>query len=33
MRPDRDPYRDHSYVPDTFWLIVAVLFAACSLVC
>jgi type IV secretion system protein VirD4 len=33
MRHDRDPYRDHQYVPDTFWLIVAVvLFAACGLV-
>src|ERR671912_1222279 len=30
---DRDPYRDHQYVPDTFWLLVAgVLFAACGLV-
>ena len=33
MRPDRDPYRDHQYVPDTFWLAVAaLLFAACGLV-
>ena len=33
MRHDRDPYRDHQYVPDTFWLVVAaLLFAACGLV-
>ena len=33
MWHDRDPYREHSYVPDTFWLVVAaVLFAACGLV-
>jgi hypothetical protein len=33
MRHDRDPYRDQQYVPDTFWLVVAVLlFAACGLV-
>src|SRR4029450_11936805 len=33
MWPDRDPYRDHQYVPDTFWLVVTVfLFAACGLV-
>ena len=33
MRPDRHRYPDHQYVPDTFWLIVAVvLFAACGLV-
>jgi hypothetical protein len=33
MRPERDPYRDHQYVPDAFWLVVAaVLFAACGLV-
>jgi len=33
MWRDRDPYRDHQYVPDTFWLVVAaVLFAACGLV-
>src|SRR5829696_10072083 len=33
MRPDRHPYRDHQYVPDTFWLAVAaLLFAACGLV-
>ena len=33
MRHDRDPYRDNQYVPDTFWLVVAVLlFAACGLV-
>src|SRR5215213_8510433 len=37
MRPaswhDRDPYRGHQYVPDTFWLVVAaLLFAACGLV-
>ena len=33
MRRDRDPYRDHQYVPDTFWLVVAaLLFAACGLV-
>src|SRR5215213_5020687 len=30
---DRDPYRDHQYVPDTFWLVAAaLLFAACGLV-
>jgi hypothetical protein len=37
MRPtrwhDRDPYREHNYAPDTFWLAVAaLLFAACGLV-
>jgi type IV secretion system protein VirD4 len=33
MRHDRDSYRDHQYVPDTFWLVVAaLLFAACGLV-
>jgi hypothetical protein len=33
MRHDRDPYRDHQYVPDTFWLVVAaLLFAACGLI-
>src|SRR5215216_4277136 len=33
MWRDRDPYRDHQYVPDTFWLLVAsLLFAACGLV-
>jgi hypothetical protein len=33
MWRDRDPYRDHQYVPDTFWLVVAaLLFAACGLV-
>jgi hypothetical protein len=33
MWRDRDPYRDHQYVPDTFWLMVAaLLFAACGLV-
>src|ERR671912_2470652 len=33
MRHDRDPYRDHQYIPDTFWLVVAaLLFAACGLV-
>jgi uncharacterized membrane protein YgcG len=33
MWHDRDPYRDHQYVPDTFWLLVAaLLFAACGLV-
>jgi Transposase IS116/IS110/IS902 family len=33
MWRDRDPYRDHQYVPDTFWLVVAVvLFAACGLI-
>ena len=33
MRHDRDPARDHQYVPDTFWLLVAaLLFAACGLV-
>ena len=33
MWRDRDRYRDHQYVPDTFWLVVAVLlFAACGLV-
>ena len=32
MRRDHDPYRDHQYVPDTFWLVVAaLLFAACGL--
>jgi hypothetical protein len=33
MWHDRDPYRDHNVVPDTFWLVVAaLLFAACGLV-
>src|SRR5215216_3182571 len=33
MRHDRDPYRDHQYIPDTFWLVVAaLLFAASGLV-
>ena len=33
MWRDRDPYPEHNYVPDTFWLLVAVLlFAACGLV-
>jgi type IV secretory pathway TraG/TraD family ATPase VirD4 len=33
MWRDRDRYRDHQYVPDTFWLAVAaLLFAACGLV-
>src|SRR5215213_2294075 len=33
MWHDREPYRDHPYVPDTFWLVVAaLLFAACGLV-
>ena len=33
MWRDRDRYRDHQYVPDTFWLVVAaLLFAACGLV-
>ena len=33
MWRDRDPYRDHQYVPDTFWLaLAALLFAACGLV-
>jgi hypothetical protein len=33
MWRDRDPYRDHQYVPDTFWLVAAaLLFAACGLV-
>jgi hypothetical protein len=33
MRRDRDPYLDHQYVPDTFWLAVAaLLIAACGLV-
>src|SRR5512132_3754979 len=33
MWRDRDPYRNHQYVPDTFWLVVAaLLFAACGLV-
>jgi hypothetical protein len=33
MWRDRDPYRDHQYVPDTFWLVVAaLLFAASGLV-
>src|SRR4029453_12274940 len=33
MWRDRDPYRDHQYVPDTFWLLVAaLLFATCGLV-
>jgi type IV secretory pathway TraG/TraD family ATPase VirD4 len=33
MWRDRDPYREHQYVPDTFWLLVAaLLFAACGLV-
>jgi Type IV secretory system Conjugative DNA transfer len=32
MWRDRDPYRDHQYVPDTFWLVAAaLLFAACGL--
>jgi type IV secretory pathway TraG/TraD family ATPase VirD4 len=33
MWRDRDPYREQQHVPDTFWLVVAVvLFAACGLV-
>jgi hypothetical protein len=33
MRRDRDPYREHQFVPDTFWPVVAaLLFAACGLV-
>jgi hypothetical protein len=33
MWRDRDPYRDHQYVPDTFWFVIAaLLFAACGLV-
>src|SRR5215218_2012780 len=33
MWRDRDPYREHQYVPDTFWLLVAaLLFAACGLI-
>src|SRR4030095_14531685 len=33
MWRDRDRYPEHNYVPDTFWLLVAVLlFAACGLV-
>jgi hypothetical protein len=33
MWRDRDRYPEHNYVPDTFWLVVAVLlFAACGLV-
>jgi hypothetical protein len=33
MWRDRDLYRDHQYVPDTFWLVVAaLLFAASGLV-
>ena len=33
MWRDRDPYREQQHVPDTLWLVVAVvLFAACGLV-
>jgi hypothetical protein len=33
MWRDRDRYPEHNYVPDTFWLVIAVLlFAACGLV-
>ena len=32
MRPDHDRHPDHNYVSDTFWLVVAPLFAACGLV-
>ena len=33
MWRDRDRYPEHNYIPDTFWLLVAVLlFAACGLV-
>jgi hypothetical protein len=33
MWRDRDRYPEHNYIPDTFWLVIAVLlFAACGLV-